>query len=1298
LIGKSCLVGAPPAWYSVVGFGPQHDARVTAMNPLQVRLAALRRRLRLVITFRGACWLLAILLIALALTGLLDWWVPGHLPSLVRAILLSAALAVAGYVAYRYLVSPLQASADDLSLALRVEAHYPILNDALGSAVQFLEEPTPAAEASSPSLRRKSIERALGFAGDFDFRAVVNSRGMGLAGLSTFASGLLVLVLALAYPQPSWTALLRFADPFGGHDWPLQTQLSVQARDRIARGELFEIRASVSGVIPERAIVAFRFTGGTPFEQGYAIGRDGPAGSFVARMEAGRIQHDFDFQVRANDATVGWSHVEVLPPPQLVPLDGRPSPQVHVRPPAYTDVPEQDLPDGTSSIEAAAGTQVRVRAAVDRPIVRAWLEYPGDLQPLLSELHAVTAVSTSVAPLPLFPATGIALLSNGGSASLMQFPAEIDGDGQVLTLDFPARISGTFALHFEDDRGISNSRLLEIHAVMDPAPVVHIERPARSQDSLDILPDAEVTLHVQAEDLTYAIRSVYLEHRQKGSDGAAAEPGHLMLYDHEVLERALPRLLPMASLRGSSSLRLRSPRLDIERRWSLAGLHLQEGDVVTLRACADDFDDVTVGKKPGCSEEVELRVVGRDLLDNLLDRAQAQIEQEIARLRKEQQEALEKVIPAERQWANQSPLEPKHLDDLIQAEQIQEQMRTRVGTRVEGLRAQVARVLQTTRDNHFPRSSTQDRMESVQNELDRLAREELDQIEPRLTEARKAQELNPGKAPQRSHEKLLSEARKHQDEIEKTLGELLKLLEPWTSTHEVKAEARSILQEQRKLQEDTAKLAKDLTGKDMPDLAPSEKGKLEETSERQNKLAERTAQMLEKLERLAAEKAKAQDADAAQQLRDAAKRGRDTAAAERMQEATRNIQNNQLAEAGNRQNASIKAMEDVTRTLEDRREEELDRLVKKMKDAERRLADLAQRQEELRKKARQASQTTDPAKRQEELKRLARAQEQLEKETQETVRELSRLRMERARQALTQASGRMQRAGRQMDQAGNPEGQQEEALDRLNEAQREVQQARQEAEEELARERLAKVADQIKGLKERQTPLSAEAARIHRSVLENKQWTRPLAASMRQLAEAQAGLGDEAQRLATDKLEAAKVFSRLLHRSAESMKQASERMRRRLDQALERTEKTPEGEEPSLDLPAEQLADAETQQAMSASDRRLELLLDALKPEASLSLRAGRANGGQGGGGGGGSGRGGGASDAIPALAQYKALRALQEEINDRTKLFSKQHPDPKNLSAKDRDQLQGLHQEQQELEELFHEITAPAKEEESSR
>src|SRR5204862_3114172 len=102
--------------------------------------------------------------------------------------------------------------------------------------------------------------------------------------------------------------------------------------------------------------------------------------------------------------------------------------------------------------------------------------------------------------------------------------------------------------------------------------------------------------------------------------------------------------------------------------------------------------------------------------------------------------ALDRVIGAEQRWRNTGKLRPQDVDQLLQAEQLQQQVRARVGDRQEGLRADVDRIRAALRDNQLPRSGAHDRMDTVAGELERLARENLEQIEPRLTNARKENE------------------------------------------------------------------------------------------------------------------------------------------------------------------------------------------------------------------------------------------------------------------------------------------------------------------------------------------------------------------------------------------------------------------------------------------------------------------------------------------------------------------------------------------------------------------------------
>jgi hypothetical protein len=239
------------------------------MNPLQARLAALRKRLRLVVTLRGLSWVLALLFVGALLAGWIDWRI--HLPSLVRALVLVSVVGGAVYLAIRYLFKPLRQPADDLSLALKVEKRYPVLNDSLASAVQFLQEAPTSDRSGSPALRQIAVKRALHRSKSYDFLPVVDSRGTRAAGLSVLMTGTLAIAVAVLYPQLAWTGFIRLAHPFGGYDWPRQTHLRIEAKNRVGRGESYPIAVHVDGFVPDRGTIDFRFEGAPGVEQTYEI-------------------------------------------------------------------------------------------------------------------------------------------------------------------------------------------------------------------------------------------------------------------------------------------------------------------------------------------------------------------------------------------------------------------------------------------------------------------------------------------------------------------------------------------------------------------------------------------------------------------------------------------------------------------------------------------------------------------------------------------------------------------------------------------------------------------------------------------------------------------------------------------------------------------------------------------------------------------------------------------------------------------------------------------------------------------
>ncbi len=88
---------------------------------------------------------------------------------------------------------------------------------------------------------------------------MVDTRGTRAAGVSVLVAGSLALAVAVLYPQLAWTGFIRLAHPFGGYDWPRQTHLKVEAKERVGRGEAYQILVHVDGFVPDRGVIDFRF-------------------------------------------------------------------------------------------------------------------------------------------------------------------------------------------------------------------------------------------------------------------------------------------------------------------------------------------------------------------------------------------------------------------------------------------------------------------------------------------------------------------------------------------------------------------------------------------------------------------------------------------------------------------------------------------------------------------------------------------------------------------------------------------------------------------------------------------------------------------------------------------------------------------------------------------------------------------------------------------------------------------------------------------------------------------------------
>jgi hypothetical protein len=594
----------------------------------------------------------------------------------------------------------------------------------------------------------------------------------------------------------------------------------------------------------------------------------------------------------------------------------------------------------------------------------------------------------------------------------------------------------------------------------------------------------------------------------------------------------------------------------------------------------------------------------------------------------------------------------------------------------------------------------------------------------KLEEARRGREeakrpFNPEQA-----RKALADARKGQEEVDRALGSLLQEMEPAGSTREVKTEASRLQKEQREamaqleslgkearqarekeaeLEREAEKLEKqaeksadpaekerlekeakkardeakawrekaaelDTSGKRPEELRPEKRAELEAAEEAQRKLEERARQLLNKMKSLAESRAE-KDPQTAREIDEARKAAEEGGLAEKMKEAAEAIKKNQLNQAAEKQKEALAELDKLTKNLEEKRDAELDRLIRKLKQAEAEVEKLMEEQEKLAKKMREAKD------RPEELKKLAKQQEELAKRTQKVMDELARLRNQRPGQALGGAVEEQKEAVKKLSRGERDPEQPEDILDRLEEARREIAKAREKAEEELGREQLARIADTLKALRERQQGMVEEAQRIQDAARARKELSRALKASLAGLANAQEGLGKETDDVARKELTGAPVFLRLLQRVALDMSRAAARAREM-------------GREPPA---VEALPDPDLDRHQQTALRRMNQLLEAIKEQqqdAPRPIKGGDEDGEMGGEPGGGGGGGGG--DGLPPMAQLKLLKAMQEEVNERTASFRKRYPELENLPKKARDELDDIRREQKEVADLLERLTTP--------
>jgi len=1173
-------------------------------HPLEQRIAAFRNRVRRLLTLYGLCWTTGIVLAAVILIGLADYAIRFEDRG-IRILASSVVVAVLVWAAYRYLYLGLTAKVGDVELARHLERRFPSLGGSLASAVEFVRQSEQNPLAGSLAMRRAVIAKTAAETEPLNFEEAIDRRPTVRAALTALAVCLLAVLLMAGNPLASGIAVARLVNPFSDVPWPRTTHLVLRQHvDRVARGQAFEIEAvDAEGRLPAEVLIHYRFDSldGESTEESERMRL--LDGAMVARRE--NVVRPFSYRVTGGDDTsMGWIGVEVIDPPALE------SAVVALIPPAYTGWPNERTRD---HIRALIGTRITIAGRATKPLESVSLQ-----------------------------------LEDG-----RQFTGKIGDDGAAFSIPADSRApvvikkSGAYWFTFTDAegfRGGSDDRW-EIRAVPDGPPTVTVEEPTAN---IFVTADAIVPLRVTAKD-DLAVRSMAVEFHR--SDRAEQPPGEFPLYTG-------PQQ-PSSQAEGlNDSSRLGETRA-ISHEWDLAGLDLSPGLQITFRARADDYQPQT-----GRSDERRLVIVTSEELTERLAGRQASILSELARVLQMQRNSRRQVADLEIQVRQTGALDQLGLDHLRGAELNQRQVNTTLTSRSEGVPMHIAGLLADLENNKVDSPDIARQMEALLAEIDRLAKQHLPAIGHELTAAIKAAQVcleNPPTdakdRPQGDAKDLsrlataLDAAGGHQGKVIESLEQMLGELSRWDSFRRFHRDTSQLLRDQEDLNRRTADLARRTLAKDVNNLPPQDVADLKIGARQQSELARRLDRLQQDMA-AAVEPLRADDPLAAETIADALARTRELASGGKMRSTSAEMERNQMGQVMARQQQIVEDLNEILDILANRREHELGRLVGKLREAEKDLTDLAQRQAEVQKQLEEAAAEKAQDEQRRRLEQLSRRQQQLQEEADRMARRLERLMAQQSSRTTQQAAGEMQQACQAAGQGdAKAAGQQAEmAKNSLDDAARQLAQRRRQAEAELAMEQLERLEDAVRSLAERQQRMLEETRRLEELQRRQERLTRAQAISLQDLARQQSAVQSETLALA-DKLAGAEVVHLALSAAAAEMSRAAA--------MLDRQETGPP-----------------TQQTQQRAQTRLGMLLAALKPEPPAPKKD-DGSGGQG-------GQGGGSAQAMQALVELKLVKLMQEEINHRTQDLENLFGQTEKLDENALGEYERLRAEQSRLAELL--------------
>lgn len=1023
-------------------------------SAVEEKLSVLRRRVTSLVWWSGLSLTAAVLLISVLTAGLLDRWLDD---GGVRWLLSLGICAGAAAAVWRFLIAPLQLTLTDVFLASQIERRYPGLGGRLRAAMSFRTTGCQP-RMGSPALQQLVVKQAWDDLRTVDPREIVEPRSIRPALVCALSALLLSIMMLWSFPLHAGTALKRLAFPWANCPWPRATALRIIDADgktlpvdtsaglRSVRGSLLEFTIeNARGKLPDEVWLETRMESDQPPMRELLRRTTRSDGSGKPRPVA----------ALSLPATRGPLEFRVVGgDDDLMPwhrLDVVEPPTIadfslSVQPPAYLQLPEETLPRGAIHATGYIGSRVTFGATSSKS---------------LRKVELRRREGTTI-PVTL-------------DANRMDFHA-------VVPIEQAGAVTVWF--HLVDDEGFSEPEPLqfELRGQLDAVPEVTLREPVAD---LFVTPDAEIMLRFDASD-DWGLSTSRLSWQRDGEPIA-----------QQVLEAWSDR----------------RRQVHVDRPWALADLALKPGDRMMYRIEVDDICDLP-GQHTGKSAPRMIVVVSKDEKQQDLAARIGELVDDLQHVHEEQTRLRQQSADLVQQLKDVGELRPQDKDALHRLEIDQRQLAQQLTETSRGLSSRARELRRDFPINKLHDEETEANLEMLAEGLDKLDETALTPLARELTQANKIVESQP--EPAETPEKqasppppeagaALDRAGRLQDDVLHSLDDWRKQFSEWRNDRVLAQQLGSLLKEQTEINQATGEIGAQTIGKSTAELTPQQRTDLQKLSMRQRQQSQRLDQF-ERLLRDQSEAIEDEEPQAAAQLLDAADQLKDAQTGAKLRQAADDLAANRLGDAGRAQQAAEELLKKTQDEWNAQPPDDIEQLVKQIDNAQTAAEEIAEDEEQLRKKTDDAAQdglTTD------ERTELRNEAARLRRKLQTLERQLQRLQLKPAADAARRAAERLQSAeeGLEGDAPGDAAAESiQQAGDDIEQLQDELAAAEKEAAEQLAQENFEKLTSLIAGLKLRQESVVTETARLEEERAARGQWTRGQLRSLKDLADVEKGL------------------------------------------------------------------------------------------------------------------------------------------------------------------------------------------------